>query len=196
MSLDDDFERSGSRGRNERLSDKLVTAALERDFPAMRELLRKGADPDCEVPDFGPLLIFAVRQGDAKLAERLAEAGAAIDKPDESGRTALMWAAHYGLIDIAVGLLEHGADPLRRNEAGVSARALAADAAAAFAQGAEENITSIEDIEVIAARFERMKALLEREEERARAARDPEIFHEGLCRPLAVRAPFKFRPRE
>jgi ankyrin repeat protein len=69
---------------------------------------------------FTPLL-FAARSGDATTADLLLAAGATLDEPAPTGASALVIAAHSGNHEVAMLLLERGADP---NAAGAGYTAL------------------------------------------------------------------------
>jgi ankyrin repeat protein len=56
-------------------------------------------------------LMFAARSGDIEAARLLLAAGANIDEPTGSGATPLVTAAHAGLSDFGIFLLNRGADP-------------------------------------------------------------------------------------
>jgi len=59
-------------------------------------------------------LHLAVQAGDATTVRRLLDGGAAVDPPDDLGRTPLHYAAIAGNVDVAGLLLDRGADPNAR----------------------------------------------------------------------------------
>merc|ERR1712054_607760 len=59
------------------------------------------------------------------LLKRMLNKGAAVDGPTQDGTTTLMLASYHGDVRSAHLLLEHGADPLRKNNAGYDAMAAA-----------------------------------------------------------------------
>lgn len=65
-------------------------------------------------------LPVAVRRGASGIAEKLLEKGAAVDGPDEYGRTALVFAAQLGDLELAKKLLARGANANPPSKAGFS----------------------------------------------------------------------------
>lgn len=168
----------------------LVAAAESHDFEGIAGLLRNGANADAGIPGHGPLLVYAVRQGNEGLVDSIAAAGADINAPDAQGDTALIWAARHGLFDILEKLLSKGADPLHLNAAGEDGIAAAKASARAF--GNDPNILD-EDLENAFARLGRATSILERAQEQARKTRTIDSCHAGLENSLVIGAPLKFR---
>ncbi|UCE25404.1 MAG: ankyrin repeat domain-containing protein [Candidatus Zixiibacteriota bacterium] len=88
-----------------------IRYAVERGRTAILEkLLDRGAPVDCiDTADGWTLMHLAAIKGYSDIAAILASHGCAIDTPDSSGRTPLLYAAEYGNSDAAELLIEHGA---------------------------------------------------------------------------------------
>src|SRR5579859_2710895 len=88
----------------------LVRAALQHDYPTLRNLVAAGQDIDSATQS-GTLLLFASALGDTELAKVLIELGANVNaRLERSGFTPLIWAAMEGHSDLVTLLLSHGAD--------------------------------------------------------------------------------------
>lgn len=94
----------------------------ERALICVRHCLRAGADPNAQDPEGRTALSVLVGGGrsrppwpdDERLARwlnLLIERGAALTAVDALGRSALHWACRHGLLQAALLLYEHGADP-------------------------------------------------------------------------------------
>jgi ankyrin repeat protein len=116
-----------------RIGNPLFEAVAREELPRVAELLAGGADPNEEDrPSGGRPLLAAASGGQPELVRLLLEAGAHVDATDRDGNTPLSNAVYdysdenherYSrVLDI---LLEHGADPNKRNHHGVSPRSLA-----------------------------------------------------------------------
>lgn len=109
----------------------LLMHAILAEHPApelVRLLLDKGADPD--VADTGQrwtALHFAARDERAELVSILLDAGAAVDPVDAFENTPLWRAVSEcrGELGAVQVLVDHGADPARKNGRGISPRRLA-----------------------------------------------------------------------
>jgi ankyrin repeat protein len=182
-------------GFNAKASDTAIAeAAQKHDFDGITAMLAAGANADADIPGHGPLIVWAVKQGNAGLVEAIAGAGAKINAADAQGGTALIWAAGHGLCEIAGNLLARGADPLLRNAAGLDALEVAH--AAAKELGAEFNNDpnmQVGDLENSIARLGRVATLLKEAQEETRRARNVESCHGGLEDTITVSRPLKFR---
>ncbi|MGN5381888.1 ankyrin repeat domain-containing protein [Streptomyces lasalocidi] len=113
--------------RRKKLSRHLLTAILYDDVSRVAALLRSGADPERGDRDGATPLYRASVHGQAAIARLLLAAGA---RPDtESGGlgsegTPLCAAACWGHAETVRALLEHGADPLLREDDGTGRTAL------------------------------------------------------------------------
>ncbi|MBS0304216.1 MAG: ankyrin repeat domain-containing protein [Proteobacteria bacterium] len=96
----------------------LMIAALHGESAWVQRLLARGAA--VQRKGWTPLH-YAAAGPEPRLIALLLARGAAIDARAPNGTTALMMAAGYGAIDGAALLLEHGADPRVRNDAGLAA---------------------------------------------------------------------------
>jgi uncharacterized protein len=114
----------------------LMMAALKGHLEIARKLIARGADVN--KTGWTPLH-YAATGGHLEIMELLLEQHAYIDAESPNGSTPLMMAAHYGTAAAVKLLLEAGADPLLRNQLGLSAidfahRANRAEAADLIAQ--------------------------------------------------------------
>jgi hypothetical protein len=99
----------------------LMEAVLAKDREAVRSLLEQGADPDVHDTDQEwTALHLAARGNDAAIVKLLLDYGAEVDSVDTFGNTPLWRAMFEGADDAIALLLEHGADPGRKNHSGVS----------------------------------------------------------------------------
>jgi ankyrin repeat protein len=96
----------------------LMMAALRGNFDAMRQLLALGAAP--ERKGWTPLH-YAASGPEPKAVAFLLDRGVRIDAPSPNRSTALMMASRYGAWASADLLLDRGADPRLRNDAGLTA---------------------------------------------------------------------------
>jgi ankyrin repeat protein len=96
----------------------LMLASLKQQIPLVQTLIKRGAD--INRPGWTPLH-YAATAGNATIIRLLLEAHAYIDAESPNGTTPLMMAAHYGTPEATKLLLEEGADPLIKNEKGLTA---------------------------------------------------------------------------
>lgn len=107
---------------NERGYTPLMAAARDGRIEAVRLLLQHGASVDrVDAEGLTPLIFAAGYSLDPSVLQELLRAGAGLDVQQPSGATAIMWAASMGLEKNVRVLLEHGADPKRRDSRGRSA---------------------------------------------------------------------------
>lgn len=131
-------ERVQVEYRNARGESPLMMAALKGKPDLVRRLIERRAEVN--KPGWAPLHYAATHPGENSEAvvRLLLEHHAYIDAESPNRSTPLMMAAHYGHPRVVRLLLEEGADPLLRNEQGLSAidfahRANRADVAGAIA---------------------------------------------------------------
>ncbi len=100
--------------------ESLLEAVKRGDHRTVRNLLRKGVDPN--LPETEPPLVWAVRRGDLRMVRCLLRAGARTDLTSETwGRIPVLHnAAYKGLKEVAEALLAHGADLNQRSSRGFS----------------------------------------------------------------------------
>lgn len=99
----------------------LMMAALKGNLEAARRLIARQAEVN--KPGWAPLHYAATNADEASLSvvRLLLEHHAYIDAESPNGTTPLMMAAHYGHPSVVKLLLEEGADPLLKNQQGLSA---------------------------------------------------------------------------
>jgi uncharacterized protein len=114
-----------ARAPDETGKPPIVYAAARAKLEIVKRLLARDIDVNARYANDLTLLMWAagadekVSEGDAlKVVTHLLEVGAHIDERDARGRTALMIAAEGGRADIANLLLERGADPSLKDNAG------------------------------------------------------------------------------
>ena len=117
----------------------LMLAALKGQLETAEKMIKKGADVN--KTGWTPLH-YAASAGHTQVIELLLENHAYIDAESPNGSTPLMMAAMYGTTAAVALLLERGADPLLRNQLGLTAlefaqRAERPDAANLIATGAK-----------------------------------------------------------
>lgn len=124
--------------RNPQGETALMMAALKGHLPQARRLIARRAEVN--KPGWTPLHYAATSDtpASAAMVRLLLEHHAYIDAESPNRSTPLMMAAHYGSPAVVRLLLEEGADPLLRNEQGLTAldfaqRAERAEAAALIA---------------------------------------------------------------
>lgn len=96
----------------------LMMAALKGHTEFVRKLIAR--DAAVNKPGWAPLH-YAATKGDTVILAMLLEEHAFIDAQSPNGTTPLMMAAHYGTEAAVHLLLEEGADPLMKNELGLTA---------------------------------------------------------------------------
>lgn len=96
----------------------LMLAALQGLLDVCKQLILKGADVN--KPGWAPLH-YAATHGHLDVMNLLLENHAYIDAASPNGTTPLMMAAHYGTPLAVKLLLEAGADPLLKNDQGLTA---------------------------------------------------------------------------
>jgi len=104
--------------RNAADESPLMLAALSGDVILSRLLIQKNADVN--KPGWSPLH-YAATNGHVDVMNLLLNENAYIDAASPNGTTPLMMAAHYGTPSAVKLLLEAGADPLLKNDQGLSA---------------------------------------------------------------------------
>jgi len=107
--------------RNAQGESPLMMAALKGHLALVRRLIERKAEVN--KPGWAPLHYAATNAepGSPDLVRLLLEHHAYIDAESPNRTTPLMMAAQYGLTSVVKLLLEEGADPLLRNEQGLTA---------------------------------------------------------------------------
>jgi len=104
----------------------LHSAAFEGDAERVRELLKKGADPNTQDKYGWTPLHDAAREGRVDVVKLLLEHGADPNVKNKDGNTLLHWTADEGRVEVARLLLEHGVDPNTQDKDGETPLHLAA----------------------------------------------------------------------
>ena len=131
------LEAGGDPDAQDRHGKGALIYAAGRAFPEIVELLLEaGADADkVWGQDLTALMWAAGHANDAPaldaidVARRLIEAGVAVDRQDDRGRTALMIASERGHMKMVEFLLEAGADLSLKDKTGLTAANLSANEA-------------------------------------------------------------------
>lgn len=126
--------------RNASDESPLMLAALKGENELCQLMILRGADVN--KPGWAPLH-YAATNGHLEVIRLLLEENAYIDAASPNNTTPLMMAAHYGTPSAVKLLLEAGADPMLKNDQGLSAidfalrgnRTESADLIAAFIRG-------------------------------------------------------------
>jgi ankyrin repeat protein len=113
-----DWPKTQVEWRSVKDESPLMIAALRGHTELVRKLIARGADVN--KTGWTPLH-YAATGGHAAIVELLLENHAYIDAESPNKTTPLMMAAHYGTGPTVKLLLEAGADPLARNELGLTA---------------------------------------------------------------------------
>ena len=100
------------------LDSELLIAAKIEDAEKVKELLKKGANPNARTEGCWTPLHWAALNGHLDVVKLLLEKGADLDAKSEGDWTPLHFAAASGKLDVVKFLLEKGADPNARNKDG------------------------------------------------------------------------------
>lgn len=113
-----DWPKIDVDARNRQDESPLMIAALKGMTEVARQLVDKGADVN--KPGWTPLH-YASTHGHLEIMNLLLEQHAYVDAESPNGTTPLMMAAMYGTPSAVKLLLESGADPLLKNQLGLTA---------------------------------------------------------------------------
>jgi uncharacterized protein len=135
-----DWPKTDLNATNEADETPLMMAVLKGHAELITTMLSK--DPDVNKPGWTPLH-YAATVGNVVTIRQLLEKHAYIDTESPNGTTPLMMAAMYGTPSAVKLLLEEGADPMLKNQLGLSAidfaqkalRQESADIIGAFVRG-------------------------------------------------------------
>lgn len=113
-----DWPKTNVEWRTAKDESPLMMAALKGRTDLVRKLIARGADVN--KPGWAPLH-YAATNGHLEIMLILLEHHAFIDAESPNKTTPLMMAAHYGSPQAVKLLLDEGADPLVKNELGLTA---------------------------------------------------------------------------
>ncbi|XP_077394664.1 kinase D-interacting substrate of 220 kDa B isoform X1 [Festucalex cinctus] len=105
----DKFKDVDSRSDNGQTP--LMVAAEQGNLEIVQELIRRGANVNCDDVDCWTALMSASKEGHIQVVGELLDNDANMEHRDMGGWTALMWAAYKGRTDVAQLLLSKGANP-------------------------------------------------------------------------------------
>uniref|UniRef100_A0A3Q2Y5Y7 Kinase D interacting substrate 220 n=1 Tax=Hippocampus comes TaxID=109280 RepID=A0A3Q2Y5Y7_HIPCM len=105
----DKFKDVDSRSDNGQTP--LMVAAEQGNLEIVQELIRRGANVNCDDVDCWTALMSASKEGHIQVVRELLDNDANAEHRDMGGWTALMWAAYKGRTDVAQLLLSKGANP-------------------------------------------------------------------------------------
>jgi ankyrin repeat protein len=101
--------------------DRLVQFAGQGDAAVVEAFLEAGMSPDAKETRRGSTaLIHAAANGHSRIVARLLDAGAAVNRPDDDGTTALAAACYFGRAPLVELLLAKGADPRAASKDGAT----------------------------------------------------------------------------
>lgn len=112
------WPRLQAESRSSADESPLMLAALHGLLPECQKLIALGADVN--KPGWAPLH-YAATRGHVAVMTLLLDEHAYIDAASPNGTTPLMMAAHYGTPSAVKVLLEAGADPMLKNQLGLTA---------------------------------------------------------------------------
>jgi ankyrin repeat protein len=104
------------------LEDRLIAAVCSGDEQELENVLRDGASPRWHNEERATALSYAAQQGQMRIALRLLDAGADVNRADNEGITPLMWAVQGEHPEMVRLLLARGANPAIRDHEGQTAR--------------------------------------------------------------------------
>ncbi len=120
-----DWPKTDLNAQSAQGESPLMLAAIKGELELVQKLIKKGADVN--KTGWTPLH-YAASAGQVGIIRVLLENHAYIDAESPNGSTPLMMASMYGTQAAAQLLLEEGADPLLKNQRGLTARQFAESA--------------------------------------------------------------------
>ncbi len=103
----------------------LLAAYKPRNLPVVRELLRRGADPNLSDNEGNTALLVSVRDDELDVVRELVRRRANVNARSQAGDTPLTNAAAWGSYAVSKYLLKSGADPNLADGEEISAAELA-----------------------------------------------------------------------
>jgi ankyrin repeat protein len=108
-------------------SDSFIAAAKSNDLEAVELFLQAGMSPNAADPGKAPAIIYAAQQGYTAIVDTLVRHGALINSVDPTtGKTALYYAVEANFPEMAIFLLDYGADPNGSDRVGMTPLMMAA----------------------------------------------------------------------
>lgn len=113
-----DFPKTDVEARNSKDESPLMLAAIKGQQDIVTKLIER--DADINKPGWTPLH-YAATNGHIEIMKQLLDKDAFINAQSPNGTTPLMMASMYGSLAAVKLLLDEGADPLMKNEQGMTA---------------------------------------------------------------------------
>jgi ankyrin repeat protein len=107
------------------LDEAMKDALRRKDFPALMDLVSRGADINSENAFGNTALMLSIIHGNAEVSRFFIEAGASLEQENDGSSTALILAAIHQRPDVVRMLIEAGVNTQKKNRRGETALAIA-----------------------------------------------------------------------